>query len=598
MAMIDDLTNGPLEKARKHLEKDGRRAAKFDKAGHPFVALAARHGRSDLVALLLDFGASPDAMSKPPARPPWAISPLTEAVLQGHDEVVTLLLERGAKPDGPDITLRPVASAALMDRVDLLEQLSASGARLDRPAMFKQPPLVVAAGAGALNTVRWLLDRGHEIDDPGRSSSADTPLSMAASRGRLATVRFLLERGAAVHPEKGKGALPALIYQHEKAWFEEMLDVLLDAGADPSWARKYSLSTWRTATTFPSALAALLKRRRPKAADEAEMLSGASGESLDQLLEAGLDPNAIGVIGPALFAAPVEKARKLLAHGASLDLVWSERDALTTALQHGNADTARLLLEVGIDPAPTVRRGDTLLADLVSGGKAEAADLLRDLLGKSAPAGPSAELAERGLKLDVDTAVRHVEDAETLALLLTAGLDPSSVDDDEGWSLLTWALVQDAEDSALVLLDAGVEATPETDVDGEPLIDVVVRGSYGRLLERLYDAGLEADFSCDGQRGLEAAVRHDCCGVFERILARVAAEGGLPPARALGLAATAIDHSSDRESVAVFYLDALAPHVPEGAWATVLEDGSTLLSGAERWRDEGAIAWLRKHGAD
>jgi ankyrin repeat protein len=54
---------------------------------------AARRGRSDLVALLLDAGASanaPEGEHKPAVF--WAL-------LEGGDEVALLLLERGADPD-------------------------------------------------------------------------------------------------------------------------------------------------------------------------------------------------------------------------------------------------------------------------------------------------------------------------------------------------------------------------------------------------------------------------------------------------------------------------------------------------------------------
>jgi ankyrin repeat protein len=70
----------------------GRGPQGTETSGVPLIE-AARRGRSDLVALLLDAGASanaPDGEHKPAVF--WAL-------LEGGDEVALLLLERGADPD-------------------------------------------------------------------------------------------------------------------------------------------------------------------------------------------------------------------------------------------------------------------------------------------------------------------------------------------------------------------------------------------------------------------------------------------------------------------------------------------------------------------
>ena len=58
-------------------------------------------------------------------------------------------------------------------------------------------PLLVAAGEGNLDVVRYLLDEGAEVD--ARDSSGATALAEAAYYGHLAVVKELLLRGADIN---------------------------------------------------------------------------------------------------------------------------------------------------------------------------------------------------------------------------------------------------------------------------------------------------------------------------------------------------------------------------------------------------------------
>jgi ankyrin repeat protein len=66
-------------------------------ARHRALSLAAQHGQTEAVRLLLDAGEDPDRYN-PEGNHPHC-TPLHQAVLGGHEAVVRLLVERGARLD-------------------------------------------------------------------------------------------------------------------------------------------------------------------------------------------------------------------------------------------------------------------------------------------------------------------------------------------------------------------------------------------------------------------------------------------------------------------------------------------------------------------
>jgi hypothetical protein len=95
--------------------------------------------------------------------------------------------------------------AACLDNVEMVELLVEFGADIHAPDGHGSPPMpegVIsdAAGSGALNVVRWLLERGAKINFeipgyPGESRCA--PLTGAVFQGHLEVVKLLVEQGGA-----------------------------------------------------------------------------------------------------------------------------------------------------------------------------------------------------------------------------------------------------------------------------------------------------------------------------------------------------------------------------------------------------------------
>lgn len=84
-----DLIAGMLDVDPEQLE------ARDDSMESPLL-MAARHGRTEVVELLLQCGADPNTANR------WQTSALREAILQGHTEVVEQLLTAGADPTKTD----------------------------------------------------------------------------------------------------------------------------------------------------------------------------------------------------------------------------------------------------------------------------------------------------------------------------------------------------------------------------------------------------------------------------------------------------------------------------------------------------------------
>ncbi|HLY15755.1 MAG TPA: ankyrin repeat domain-containing protein [Bryobacteraceae bacterium] len=95
---------------------------------HRALALAAQHGHTEVVGLLLDAGEDPNRYN--PEGNHAHSTPLHQAALGGHLDVVRLLLERGARLDTKDTAFHgtPEGWAIYAGRTDIAEYLKAQGA--------------------------------------------------------------------------------------------------------------------------------------------------------------------------------------------------------------------------------------------------------------------------------------------------------------------------------------------------------------------------------------------------------------------------------------------------------------------------------------
>ena len=98
-------------------------------------------------------------------------------------------------------------------------------------------PLDVACEHGNVEAAKLLLDNGAETDvmDEG----AESPMRQAIRSGHTTIVRLLLDNGANPHSEQSYGYDT---YLCDAAWRDsiDIVESLLDAGADPDWVGEYA----------------------------------------------------------------------------------------------------------------------------------------------------------------------------------------------------------------------------------------------------------------------------------------------------------------------------------------------------------------------
>jgi ankyrin repeat protein/mono/diheme cytochrome c family protein len=187
----------------------------------PILAAASIRGNHDVVALLLDRGASPSAPGSN------AITPLTEAARKGDEPMVRLLLERGA-----DTARSGAPALTFATRAGCDECAAAIAAKLT-PAQITQA-LVLDAGpqGGTLTHSASLLARGAAAN--ARSPLGFPVIVMTGSfeTAALPAVAALIAHGADVNAT-GPGGETALTVAR-RAGFTPLIDALTRAGAkDP-----------------------------------------------------------------------------------------------------------------------------------------------------------------------------------------------------------------------------------------------------------------------------------------------------------------------------------------------------------------------------
>ncbi|MDE2845420.1 MAG: ankyrin repeat domain-containing protein [Gemmatimonadota bacterium] len=169
----------------------------------------------------------------------------------GKREVARMLIEDGAAYDA--------CAAAGLDDTGRLEALMASDSEAVYPgtasvvSAYGMTPLHWASRAGSLECLRWLLDRGAEVD--ARNDAHRTPLQLAAECGRAEAVKLLAAAGADLDTQDRKGRTP--LHRATYEGHAEAAEALIAAGADPNMLNKNG----RTAFEIARKGASYLKKR-------------------------------------------------------------------------------------------------------------------------------------------------------------------------------------------------------------------------------------------------------------------------------------------------------------------------------------------------
>lgn len=133
--------------------------------GETPVWLAAREGRTAMLALLIELGAGIDRPGGPEGEPP-----LNAAIRAGEEAAAAWLIDHGANPNAKSRARRTT-------------------------------PLMAAAKAGLPGTARRLIDHGATVEPV---QDGESPLALAVLGGHQEVARLLVERGADID-RKGPG---------------------------------------------------------------------------------------------------------------------------------------------------------------------------------------------------------------------------------------------------------------------------------------------------------------------------------------------------------------------------------------------------------
>lgn len=141
---------------------------------------------------------------------------LYEAVRVRHTDVVAVLLEFGADPLRPVLPPRTVASysSSLLSRAAMAEGPRMTALLLEHGVPIAQTgALHAAARCGHLETMRLLLQHGADVDETLANWSDWTPMHFAASRGRVDAIKLLEQAGARSDLEDKNGKTAAQLLE-------------------------------------------------------------------------------------------------------------------------------------------------------------------------------------------------------------------------------------------------------------------------------------------------------------------------------------------------------------------------------------------------
>ncbi|XP_076455894.1 uncharacterized protein LOC143290385 isoform X2 [Babylonia areolata] len=203
----------------------------------PLLCVAAREGFSDMVTLLLEFGADVNLTSD------LGMSPLCYAASAGHREVMRLLCVRNSRPSLQDKQGQCAAvHAAVSGQLDSLAFLL----QLEWRPLQGEPSrhdatlhcMASAAAMGNRHVVEYLhhATRGEALDVVD-TLLGETAMTAACLHGRKEVVQYVLEEGADMGAANSKSFPPLLCAVKSGKW--EIADTLLLAGADMEQTDKY-----------------------------------------------------------------------------------------------------------------------------------------------------------------------------------------------------------------------------------------------------------------------------------------------------------------------------------------------------------------------
>ena len=164
----------------------------------------------EIVEMFLQAGADANSLIEPSDRYSDTKTALVVAASTGEVSLVALLIQYGADPNAhPSGAVRrsPLQAACENGKLRVVQLLLNHNVDVNAPPAWHNggTALQLAAISGHLDIVFALLDRGADLNAPAARVNGRTALEGVAENGRLDTVRALLDAGVGIQgPYEGQ----------------------------------------------------------------------------------------------------------------------------------------------------------------------------------------------------------------------------------------------------------------------------------------------------------------------------------------------------------------------------------------------------------
>ena len=213
----------------RSLVEGGAKVNHPNSSGETALLIAVQDGDPETVAELVRLGADPNLVPKKKKYDTVTnYSPLEYAAMEGNKRVIDALLTApGVKRDKRLAGLMLNGAAIRGKLAEVKRLVEQDGADVNARDARGDTPLINAAMAGEGKIVRYLLDRGADVNLPA-ANKGNSPLIQAVMSGKLEIVRMLVEAGADLEYSHGDfkgGALGAAQETRQRKLAEYLLEV-------------------------------------------------------------------------------------------------------------------------------------------------------------------------------------------------------------------------------------------------------------------------------------------------------------------------------------------------------------------------------------